>query len=346
MKFTLQRLAEQLELEFKGEANQKITGVASLDSAISGDLCFIQQEKYLRRISKSECSALLVPLDFDPALTSKSLIFADNPHFSFVQAIAIIKPELVADGDGVVQKTVQVSASAKLGANVSIGAYSVIGNDVEIGDNTTIGAGCIIEEGAKIGDHCKLHSRVCLGRRVIVGHRCILQSGAVLGSDGFGLVFHQQRWAKIPHIGSVIIEDDVEIGANTTIDRGALDNTVIEQGCKLDNLIQIAHNVRIGAHTAIAACVGIAGSANIGQYCKIAGGVGVLGHLSIADNVTVTAMSLVTRDIKSTGVYSSGTPLLDNRDWHKNNARYKSLDRLTRTVAKLEKQKNKPSDGS
>ncbi len=137
-----------------------------------------------------------------------------------------------------------------------------------------------------------------------------------------------------------------KLGANTTIDRGALDNTVIEQGCKLDNLIQIAHNVRVGAHTAIAACVGIAGSANIGQYCKIAGGVGVLGHLSIADNVTVTAMSLVTRDIKSPGVYSSGTPLLDNRDWHKNNARYKSLDRLTRTVAKLEKQQNKPSDGS
>jgi UDP-3-O-[3-hydroxymyristoyl] glucosamine N-acyltransferase len=344
MKFTLQQLAKQLELEFKGEASQEITGVASLGSAISGDLCFIQQEKYLRKISESNCSALLVPLDFDPALTSKSLIFADNPHFSFVQAIAIIRPELVSASDGMVHKTAQVSASAKLGANVSIGAFSFIADDVEIGDSTSIGAGCIIEDGAKIGDHSKLHSRVCLGRRVIVGHGCILQSGAVLGSDGFGLVFHQRRWQKIPHIGSVIIEDDVEIGANTTIDRGALDNTVIEQGCKLDNLIQIAHNVRIGAHTAIAACVGIAGSANIGQYCRIAGGVGVLGHLSIADNVTVTAMSLVTKDIKSPGVYSSGTPLLDNMDWHKNNARYKSLDRLARTVAKLEKQQNEPSD--
>jgi len=325
MKFTLQQLAKQLELEFKGEANQEITGVASLGSAKSGDLCFIQQEKYLPKISGSDCSAL---------------------HYSFVQAIAIIKPELVPADDGVIDKSAQVSASAKLGANVSIGAFSVIGNDVEIGDSTSIGAGCIIEEGVKIGDYSKLHSRVCLGRRVIVGHGCILQSGAVLGSEGFGLVFHQKRWQKIPHIGTVIIEDDVEIGANTTIDRGALDNTVIEQGCKLDNLIQIAHNVRIGAHTAIAACVGIAGSANIGQYCKIAGGVGVLGHLSIADNVTVTAMSLVTKDIKSPGVYSSGTPLLDNRDWHKNNARYKSLDRLTRTVAKLEKQQNKPPDGS
>jgi len=346
MKFTLQQLAKQLELEFKGEASQEIRGVASLTSAVSGDLCFIQRGKYLRGISESDCSVLLVPLDFDPALTSKSLIFAENPHFSFVQAIAIIRPELVAAGDGVVQKTAQVSANAKLGANVSIGAFAVIGDDVEIGDNTSIGAGCIIEDGAKIGSHSRLHNRVCLGRRVVVGQRCILQSGAVLGSDGFGLVFHQQRWEKIPHIGSVIIEDDVEIGANTTIDRGALDNTVIEQGCKLDNLIQVAHNVRIGAHTAIAACVGIAGSANIGQYCRIAGGVGVLGHLSIADNVTVTAMSLVTKDIKSPGVYSSGTPLLDNRDWHKNNARYKSLDRLARSVAVLEKQQSKPPDES
>jgi UDP-3-O-[3-hydroxymyristoyl] glucosamine N-acyltransferase len=152
---------------------------------------------------------------------------------------------------------------------------------------------------------------------------------------------HQQRWEKVPQIGNVIIGDDVEIGANTTVDRGALDDTIIEQGCKLDNLIQVAHNVRIGAHTAIAACVGIAGSADIGQHCKISGAVVVLGHLSIVDHVTVTAMSLVTKDIKLPGVYSSGTPLLENSQWHKCNARYKSLDRLARTVALLEKQQDK-----
>ncbi len=148
---------------------------------------------------------------------------------------------------------------------------------------------------------------------------------------------HQQQWHKIPQLGSVIIEDDVEIGANTTIDRGALDDTIIEQGCKLDNQIQVAHNVRIGAHTAIAACVGIAGSATIGRYCKISGAAVVLGHLSVADNVTITAMSLVTRDIKQAGVYSSGTPLMENSLWHRCNARYKSLEKLAQSLARLDK---------
>jgi UDP-3-O-[3-hydroxymyristoyl] glucosamine N-acyltransferase len=346
MKLTLQQLAKQLELEFKGEANQEITGVASLTNAKTGDLCFIQQKKYLSGLTESNCSAFLVPLNFDPTLTDKPLIFAENPHYSFTQAIALIRPELLVTGDCVVHKSAQLSASAKLGANVTIGAFSVIGEDVEIGEGSSIGAGCIIENGVKIGHHTTLHSRVSLGRRVVIGRRCIIQSGAVLGSDGFGLVFHQQRWQKVPHIGTVIIEDDVEIGANTTIDRGALDNTIIAEGCKLDNLIQVAHNVRIGAHTAIAACVGIAGSANIGEYCKIAGGVGVLGHLSICDHVTVTAMSLVTKDINKSGVYSSGTPLLNNKEWHKSNARYKSLDRLAKKIIVLEKHQDKQSDTS
>jgi len=346
MKFTLQQLARQLQLEFRGEADQKITGVASLSGAKAGELCFIQRKKYVNEIGDSACSVLLVPLDFDPALTDKSLIFAQNPHFSFIQAIAELKPGLPGDGDIVIHESAQISSSAHIDKNVSIGAWCVVGDEVEIGEGSRIGAGCILENGVSIGKQCRLHSRVTLEQRVVVGARCTLQSGVVLGSDGFGLVFHQQRWQKIPHLGTVILEDDVDIGANTTIDRGALDDTVIEQGCKLDNLIQVAHNVRIGTHTAIAACVGIAGSANIGQYCKIGGGAGILGHLSIADNVVVTAMSLVTKDIKSAGVYSSGTPLLDNKDWHKNNARYKSLDRLARTVALLGKQQARSSNNN
>jgi len=342
MKLTLQQLATQLRLEFKGEPEQEIGAVASLSSAVSGDLCFIQQNKYSGKISASQCSVLLVPLDFDQASTNKSLLLAENPHFSFVQAIAIINPEQTGGGDSLLHQSAQISNSAKIAANVSIGPLSVIGDNVEIGTGTSIGAGCIIETGAEIGSHCKLHSRVTIGCRVVVGNRCVLHSGAVLGSDGFGLVFHQLRWEKVPQLGTVIIGDDVEIGANTTVDRGALDNTVIEQGCKLDNLIQVAHNVQIGAHTAIAACVGIAGSATIGQYCKISGAAVVLGHLRIVDHVTVTAMSLVTKDIKSAGVYSSGTPLLENAQWHRSNARYKSLDRLARVVARLEKQHDKP----
>jgi UDP-3-O-[3-hydroxymyristoyl] glucosamine N-acyltransferase len=338
---TLQQLAEQLQLDYKGDPDQEIGGVASLTSAMSGDLCFIQQKKYAREISGSNCSAIVVPLDFDQAVTGKSLIFAENPHFSFVQAIAIIEPEQIITSDCLRHDSAEVSSSARIGKNVSIGALVVIEDGVEIGEGTSIAAGCIIEKGARIGRYCKLHSRVTIGHRVVVGDRCLFHSGVVIGSDGFGLVFHQKHWEKVPQIGTVIIEDEVEIGANTTVDRGALDDTVIETGCKLDNLVQVAHNVRIGAHTAIAACVGIAGSANIGQYCKISGATVVLGHLRIVDHVTVTAMSLVTKDIKLPGVYSSGTPLLENSQWHKSNARYKSLDRLARTVAMLEKQQDK-----
>ncbi len=341
MKLTLQQLADQLKLEYKGEPDQEVSGVASLTSATVGDLCFIQQQKYVRELSASKCSVLLVPLDFNQASNGKSLIYSENPHFSFVQAIAIIAPEQGGDSEYLVHNSAQVSSGAKIAANVSIGALAVIEDDVEIGQGTSIGAGCIIERGSRIGGQCKLHSRVTIGHRVVVGDRCVLHSGVVLGSDGFGLVFHQQHWEKVPQLGTVILENEVEIGANTTVDRGALDDTIIEQGCKLDNLIQVAHNVRIGAHTAIAACVGIAGSANIGKYCKISGAAVVLGHLKIVDHVTVTAMSLVTRDIKSAGVYSSGTPLLENSQWHKSNARYKSLDRLARTVAMLEKQQDK-----
>ncbi len=202
-----------------------------------------------------------------------------------------------------------------------------------------IGAGCVIEQATSIGSGCRLHSRVTLGHSVRIADRCTLHSGVVIGADGFGLVMQADRWHKIPQIGTVVIGEDVEIGANSTVDRGALDDTVIEQGCKLDNQIQIAHNVRIGAHSAIAACVGIAGSAVIGRYCKISGAAVVLGHLTIVDHVTITAMSLVTKDIRKPGVYSSGTPLLPNALWHRANVRYKALDKMALTVAKLDKPK-------
>jgi UDP-3-O-[3-hydroxymyristoyl] glucosamine N-acyltransferase len=209
-----------------------------------------------------------------------------------------------------------------------------------IGDGSTIGAGCVIGEGVRIGENCRLYSRVTLEHDVVLGNRCIVHSGAVIGADGFGLVEDGEHWIKVPQLGSVSIGDDVEIGANTTIDRGAMDDTVIEQGCKLDNQIQVAHNVRIGAHTAIAACVGIAGSAEIGRYCKISGAAVILGHLRIADGVTVTAMSLVTRNIREAGVYSSGTPLMENSLWHRSNARYKMLEALAQRIAALEKSRN------
>jgi UDP-3-O-[3-hydroxymyristoyl] glucosamine N-acyltransferase len=333
MNITLQQLAHELQCEFRGDANTLIRSVASPSSAQPGDLCFALREKNLVEIIDSDCSAVIVPLGLAAEVSGKNLLISENPQYSFVQAMAALGCGVAKVADGI-HPSAQIAAGTRLADRVSIGAGAIIEDGVEIGAGSVIGAGCIIERGASIGLHCHLHSRVTLAHSVQIGDRCILHSGVVIGADGFGLVMHEDRWHKIPQLGSVVIADDVEIGANTTVDRGALDNTVIEQGCKLDNQIQVAHNVRIGAHTAIAACVGIAGSTVIGRYCKISGGVGVVGHLAIADHVTITAMSLVTRDIREPGVYSSGTPLLANSKWRRISARYKALDKLALMVAK------------
>jgi UDP-3-O-[3-hydroxymyristoyl] glucosamine N-acyltransferase len=339
MKFSLQQLAATLNLRFEGNPGSEIRGVGSLSSAVIGDLCFIQHKKYRAKLAESKCSAVIVPLDFDVSGMDKVLLFSATPQLTFVHALKLIVPELVNLALTSIHPSAQIAESARLGSGVSVGALAVSGDNVIIGEGTSIGAGCIIEQGVNIGNHCILHSRVTLARDVTIGNNCILQSGSVLGGDGFGLVMHENGWHKVPQIGKVVLEDDVEIGANTTVDRGALDDTVIGQGSKLDNLIQIGHNVRIGAHTAIAAHAAIAGSTTIGSYCQISGCVAVAGHLCIADHVTITGSSLVTKNIPESGIYSSGTPLQKNRDWHKSNARYKTLDRLARSVDSLEKNK-------
>ncbi len=337
MSLNLQQLAKALKLEFRGDAGLEINGVASPKSALAGELCFIQYKKYLGDIDESKCSAVILSAELAADVGGKALLLSDNPHYSFVQAIKALGLEPQAGTDGGIHPSAIIADTARLGSGVTIGALAVIEDNVEVGSGTSIGAGSIVEEAAVIGSQCHLHSRVTVGQAVKLGDRCILHAGAVIGSDGFGLVMRDQQWEKIPQLGRVVIEDDVEIGANTTVDRGALDDTIIEQGCKLDNQVQVAHNVCIGAHTAIAACVGIAGSANIGRHCKISGAAVVLGHLSVVDNVTITAMSLVTKDIKEPGVYSSGTPLLENSLWHRCNARYKSLEKLAQSVARLDK---------
>ena len=340
MSLNLQQLAKELKLEFRGDAGLVVNGVASPKSAVTGELCFIQDQTYLGDINASNCSAVILPAELAGDVNGKSLLLSGNPQYSFIEAIEALGIEAQAGASNEIHPSAVVADTARLGEGITIGALVVIEDDVVVGSGTSIGSGSVIERSAKIGAQCHLHSRVTLGSAVELGDRCILHSGVVIGSDGFGLVMHEQRWEKVPQLGSVVIDDDVEIGANTTVDRGALDDTIIERGCKLDNQIQVAHNVRIGAHTAIAACVGIAGSANIGSHCKISGAAVVLGHLTVTDNVTITAMSLVTKDIKQPGVYSSGTPLLENSLWHRCNIRYKSLDKLAQTVAKLEKSGN------
>lgn len=337
MSLNLQQLAKALELEYRGDVGLTINGVASPKSALQGDLCFILSKNYVEDVVSSKCSVVILPPDLVPAVGGKALILSESPQYSFVRAIEILGLEPPPQTGAGIHPSAQVASSASIGKNVTIGALAVIEDDVEIGAETSIGAGTVVERSATIGCQCTLHSQVTLGRGVSLGDRCILQSGAVIGGDGYGLVNHQQQWYRIPQLGSVVIENDVEIGANTTVDRGALDDTIIEHGCKLDNLIQIGHNVRIGAHTVIAACTGISGSAIIGRHCVISGGVGMNGHISIADNVTITGRSVVTKSIKQTGVYSSGTPLLENSVWHRISARYKSLDKVAQIVARLDK---------
>ena len=336
MTLSLLQLAQALDLEYLGDASLEIANVASIDSALAGELCFVQQPKHLAALDSCQCSAVIAAADIAAEISGKGVLISDNPQYHFALAINLLKPDISRSQNEGIHPSAQISDGARLGKHVSVAALAVIDDGVVVGDRTHIGAASVIEKGASIGSDCYLHSRVTVGHSVSLGKRCELHPGVVIGSDGFGLAMHQQQWQKIPQLGSVRIEDDVEIGANTTVDRGALDDTVIEQGCKLDNLIQVAHNVHIGAHTAIAACVGIAGSAKIGRHCRISGAAVVLGHLSLADHVTVNAMSLVTKDIKKAGVYSSGTPLLENKLWHRINARYKSLDKIAQTIAKIE----------
>jgi UDP-3-O-[3-hydroxymyristoyl] glucosamine N-acyltransferase len=337
MSLNLQQLAKALKLEFRGDAGLMINGVASAQSAFAGDLCFILSKKYVDAVTASKCSAVILPADLATAVEGKALLLSANPKYSFVNAIKALGLEPQPRTEVGIHPSAQIARSARIGSGVSIGALAVIEDDVEIGADTSIGAGTVIERSAVIGRQCVLHSQVTLGRGVSLGDRCILLSGAVVGSDGYGLVDHERQWYKIPQLGSVVIEDDVEIGANTTVDRGTLDNTIIERGCKLDNLIQIGHNVRIGAHTVIAACVGIAGSTKVGRHCIIAGGSKMNGHINIADNVTITGASVVANDIKQPGVYSSGTPLLETGAWRRARVRYKSLDKLAQTVERLDK---------
>jgi UDP-3-O-[3-hydroxymyristoyl] glucosamine N-acyltransferase len=339
MTLNLQQLSESLQLEFRGDPELAISGVASLNSAVAGDLCFIQRRKYLPDLAASACSAVILPAELAAEVDDRAMLIADDPQLGFVRAIEALGLE-PRRGPPEIHSTAQIAASASIGEDVGIGAQAVIGEYAVVGRGTTIGAGCVVEGGVRIGERCTLHARVTLLHDVNIGDRCILHPGAVIGADGFGLVSVEGQWQKVPQLGGVSIGDEVEIGANTTIDRGALDDTVIEEGCKLDNQIQVAHNVRIGAHTAIAACVGIAGSAEIGRYCKISGAAVILGHLCVADGVTVTAMSLVTRDIREAGVYSSGTPLMENSLWHRSNARYKTLEALAQRIAALEKSRD------
>lgn len=330
-------LAERFAGSVFGNPSVRITRFASLASARPGEASFLSHPRYREQLASTQASVVVVT---DAAAQqslglSCTLIQAEDPYLFFAKAASwlIQRDRLAAVPKTTVHASAVVDPSAVLGQRVRVGPGAVLAAGVRIGDDTDIGAGCIVGDGSQIGAGSQLHARVTIGPGCQIGSRSVIHSGAVIGSDGFGFAIQPNRsWLKIPQVGGVMIGNDVEIGANTTVDRGTLDATVIEDGVKLDNQIQIAHNVVIGRHTAIAGCVGIAGSARIGAYCQIGGAAGILGHLEIAEATTIGPMSLVMSSITESGKYVGVYPLQHQADWERSAAVVRRLPELRRQV--------------
>ncbi|WP_369980653.1 UDP-3-O-(3-hydroxymyristoyl)glucosamine N-acyltransferase [Xanthomonas bundabergensis] len=334
--YTAHDIAERFGLQLHGDGGVAVHGVATLAHAGAGQLSFLANPRYRAQLADSAAAVVVLRADDAEAAPGTALI-ARDPYVAFAK-IAALFDVAPARPPGIhpsasIDPSAQIAASAHIGAFVSIGARSVVG------DGCVIGPGSVIGDDCQVGDGCELIARVTLVTRVRLGKRVRIHPGAVLGADGFGLAMDAGHWIKVPQLGGVSIGDDCEIGANACVDRGALEDTTLEEDVRLDNLVQIAHNVHIGAHSAIAGCTGIAGSARIGRYCMLGGAVGVVGHLEICDKVVITGKSVVRNSIHEPGEYSSGTPLTDNRTWRKNAARFKQLDALARRILSVSKEK-------
>ncbi len=312
--YSLGELAVRFGLELHGDPDLRVSHVSTLARAVPGALGFLANSRARKFLAASRATAVVVS-DSDADACPGAALISANPHATFAHIATLLHPLTpVAPG---VHPTAVVSAGARLAASASVGPFCVIESGVEIGERVQVGAGCVLLADVRIGADTELMPRVTLYRAVHIGRRCLIHAGAVLGADGFGFAPEAGAWVKVPQVGSVRIGDDVEIGANTTVDRGAIDDTVIEDGVKLDNQIQVGHNVVIGAHTAIAACTGISGSTTIGARCMIGGMVGFAGHLTIADDVSITGCSLVSASIRHAGSYSSGMPTVETRAWRR-----------------------------
>ncbi|KAA6209834.1 UDP-3-O-(3-hydroxymyristoyl)glucosamine N-acyltransferase [Avibacterium paragallinarum] len=337
--YSLKELAQQIGATIRGNANVLIDSIAPLDKAQPNQLTFISNIKFRDLLAQSQAGILVVSEnDVEFCSPESNLLIVKDPYVAYA-VLAQYMDSTPKAAAGIAPSAV-ISASAKLGENVSIGANAVIEDDVELGDNVIIGAGCFIGKGAKIGANTQLWANVNIYHQVQIGEHCLIQSGAVIGTDGFGYANDKGRWIKIPQTGTVIIGNHVEIGACTCIDRGALDATVIEDNVIIDNLCQIAHNVHIGTGTAVAGGVIMAGSLKVGRYCLIGGASVINGHMEIADKVTVTGMGMVMRPITEPGVYSSGIPLQPNKEWRKTAALTLDIDKMNKRLKAVEKKLN------
>ena len=327
-------LAQRFALRLLGDGDVLLDGVATLANAGPGKLAFLANPRYRAQLAQTGAGAVVMrPADAEGY--AGTALLADDPYPAFAKLAAQFETRVAAEPG--VHPSAVVAADAHVDPSAQVGAFVCIGARSQVEAGAIVGPGCVIGEDCVVGAGSELVARVTLVKRVRLGRRVLVHPGAVLGADGFGLAMDAGRWLKVPQLGGVVIGDDCEIGANTSIDRGAIEDTVLEEDVRLDNQIQVGHNARIGAHTALAGCAAVAGSARIGRYCLIGGGAGVLGHLEVCDRVVVTAMSLVTHSIREPGEYSSGTPLMPNREWRRNSVRFKQLDALVRRMAPRDK---------
>jgi UDP-3-O-[3-hydroxymyristoyl] glucosamine N-acyltransferase len=340
MAVTLGELAVRFGCELRGDPGVCVEHVAPLAAADARAISFLGNPKYAQQLAGTLAAAVIVDGQSADKCPVPALV-ARNPHATFARVAALLHPlPLAAAG---VHPTAHVAASAQVDVTAHVGPLAIVGDGAKLGPRCYVGPGCIVEAGVVLAEDVRLTTRVVVGRLVRIGARSIVQPGAVIGSDGFGYANDRGTWVKVPQVGSVRIGADVEIGANTTIDRGAIGDTVIEDGVKLDNQIQIGHNVQIGAHTAMAACVGVSGSTVIGKRCMIAGAVGIVGHLTICDDVVVTGLSMVSHSITQPGVYSSGLPAEEASTWRRIVGRLKRIDSLAKRVAAIERAPGKQS---
>jgi UDP-3-O-[3-hydroxymyristoyl] glucosamine N-acyltransferase len=331
--YSLREIAAQLGGEVLGDGDMVISRMASLASAKPGDLSFLSDSKYRSLLGETHASAVIVGAEARNS-TSLPRIVTENPYAYFARVSSLLNP--VRSAAPGVHATAVIDPTATVPASASIAAHCHIGSHAHLGENVVLGPGTVIGDNVRIGDGSNLHANVTVYADCEIGKNCVLSSGVVIGADGFGYAEEKGQWVKIPQIGRVILGDRVEIGSNTSVDRGALDDTVIEEGVKLDNLIQIGHNCHIGAHTVIAGCVGIAGSARIGRHCRIGGAAMILGHLEVADGVTISPGSMITRSLTKADTYTALMPFQPHDKWLKTAAHLRHLDDMARRIAQLE----------
>jgi len=329
IRLSLQVIADHIGAELRGDGTVMIDSVTSMDAATAGSITYIKDRSYLEYLAGTQASAVILKEEFADQCSVPAVIVPD-PYVGYARVAQLFHPlRPIQPG---IHTSAQVSPDAHIAESVQVDALAVIEAGVGVGDDCYIGPGCVLRSGAQLGKGTRLMANVCMGEDCVIGERGLVHPGTVIGADGFGFANDAGVWVKIPQIGKVVIGDDVEIGANTCIDCGAVHDTVIGNGVKIDNLVQIGHNVVIGDHSIIVSNAGLAGSSRVGKHCAIAGGAGLAGHLELCDGVTVTGMSMVTHSITEPGMYSSGISAQDAKQWRRNHARLHQLDKTIKEL--------------